>query len=246
MKILLTANVQKDSKAKRYSKKVLDTLLKAQIENHIELNWNPKNIILVSNFDFEFMGVKSINTELNKFCLTGSKMFAIKWLFENYNFNGELIWAHDLDCWESVPVHLPLYDIGGNLTGIKYVGCAQYSNPKFNGGCIFWKESAKDIIDEIVKRLTETTERKEEPTINKVFKSKEYKDRITKLNHTYNVGCSGFSARMGKSLKPIRVCHFHPNSSHAWRIQNFDKAGKSISDRLEKLLKRYYPNRPNK
>ena len=36
MKILLTANVQKDSKVKRYSEKALGTLLKAQIENHLE------------------------------------------------------------------------------------------------------------------------------------------------------------------------------------------------------------------
>lgn len=234
MKILLTAN--KDRRSKRYNSEVMDVLLKAQIENHIELGWQPKSIILLTNFDFEFMGVKAVRTELNDFCLTGSKLFALRWLFEN-NKVEDVVWAHDIDAWANIWFDCPEY--GGD------VGACCYSNPKFNGGSIFWKPNSKDIVNKVVEVLTEEKAKSEEPTLNKIFKSDEYKDRITILNSTFNVGCSGFFERFTRAEKPIRVCHFHPQNSIAWEIHNLDRDSLgeiAVTVRLERLLRRYYPD----
>ena len=231
MKNFIVAN--RNDNSKRYKKEKIEVLINAQIDNSIELGWNPENIILISNFDYEFMGVKAIKADLNKFCWTGSKIFALKWYFENYK--DDMVWAHDLDCWQNVWFQQPLFE--GD------VGAVYYSNPKYNGGSIFWRNTSKDIIDEIVRRLSEENAPKEEPILNKVFKNKKYKKRIIELNRTYNVGCSGFLPRYEKSIKPIHVCHFHPYNGIAWEIHALDRAGTgdiSVTLRLEKLLRKYY------
>lgn len=231
MKNFIIAN---QSKNKRYSFENIDTLLKAQIENSLDLGWKAQDILLLANFNYEFMGVKSVNISLNKKCLTGSKMFGMKYLVENDMANDE-IWAHDLDAWQNVPFACPEF---------KDVGISCYSNSKYNGGSIFWKKEASDIINKIVEEINGNKENKEEPTLNRVLKSKEYKERVTELNNTYNVGCSGYVKRWERSIKPIRVCHFHPYNHIAWETHALDRNGldtKGISDHLENLLRKYYP-----
>lgn len=235
MKRLLVANKQKNSKS-RYSFERMETIMQAQIDNLLSLGWQKENLILLTNFDFEFMGIQAEVIELNDFCLSGSKMWGLKWLFDNNRMN-EVVYSADLDCWQNIWFDSPKFSSD--------VGACQYSNPKWNGGSIFWKPAARDIVDEIVKRLTETKMKNEEPTLNKVFKSDEYKGRITKLDHTYNVGCSGFIPRYSRSLKPIRVCHFQPLNTIAWEIHALDREeiGEiAVTIRLERLMRRYYPD----
>ena len=95
----------------------------------------------------------------------------------------------------------------------------------------------------VVEILTAEKAKSEEPTLNRVFKSDEYKDRVSILNSTYNVGCSGFVERYERSIKPVKVCHFHPKNSIAWEIHNLsrDGVGISVTTRLERLLRKYYP-----
>ena len=235
MKLFMVANVQETGRySKRYSLEKMSVLLKAQIENSLELGWKPEQIVILSNINFEFMDVKTQIAPMTDFCLTGSKMFALSWYFNDYP--KETIYSKDLDCWQNVWFDEP--EISGD------VGAAQYSNPKFNGGSIFWKPSSKDIIEEVVKQLTQNSEVSEEPTLNLVFKSDQFKKRITILNHTFNVGCSGFEPRFERSIKPIHVSHFHPSNSIAWEIHALDREGIgsiAITVRLERLLRKYYP-----
>jgi len=229
----MVANLQKSSKS-RYLPEKFETLLKAQIDNVIEVGWKQENIILLTNFHFEFMGVKAQIIPLNEFCLSGSKMWSVKWLFDNTRVT-ETIYAGDLDCWQNCWFDEPEFKTD--------VGACQYSNPKWNGGNIFWKPESRDIVNKIVGILTEAKPKSEEPTLNLVFKSEEYKDRITCLNSTYNVGCSGFFERFTRSDKPIKICHFHPPNNVAWEIHALDRDGLgaiAVTVRLERLLRKYY------
>jgi len=228
----MTANVNENNK--RYNKKNMIHLLNAQIENSIELGWNPNEIFIVANINHEFMGVRTFIAPMNDFCFSGSKMFALKWAYENI-FGKELVWSKDLDCWQNVWFDTPEFK--------KEVGISTYSNSKYNGGSIFWKPESKDIIDLIVESLIKDKAEKEEPLLNKILKSKEYKDRVDVLNYTYNVGCSGFVPRYERSIKPIKVCHFNPQNSVAWEIHALDRCGigeVAVTLRLERLLRRYY------
>jgi len=230
----MVANMQKTSKS-RYIPERTEILLKAQIDNMLEVGWKRENIIFLSNFDFEFMGISAKIIKLNDFCLTGSKMFALSWLFNNTRID-ETIWVADIDCWQNVFFNEPIFT--GN------VGACHYSTPKWNGGSIFWKPEARDIVNKIVGILTENHSKNEEPTLNMIFKSEEYRDRISLLNSTYNVGCSGFAERFTRSDKPIKIVHFHPANSIAWEIHALNRDGVgaiAVTVRLERLLRKYFP-----
>jgi hypothetical protein len=211
----------------------MDVLLKAQVENSIQVGWKAEDMIVVTNFDYEFMGVKAYNTILNKTCLTGSKMFGLQWAFDN-GLIPDVVWASDLDAWQSVSFKEPKF---------KDVGITTYSTTKFNGGSVFWRKSAKDIIDHVVTVIA-AGENKEEPTLNKLLKS-DYKDRTTVVDTSFNVGCSGFIPRLYRAVKPIRVCHLNPLNRIAWETHRLDRNGMglvSVSSRLELLLRKYYPH----
>ena len=234
MKRLLAANLQKSSKS-RYNPARFELNLKAQIDNILEIGWSLEDIILLSNFEFEFMGVKAIQMKFNEFCLSGSKMWSVKWLFDN-NKVDDIIYSGDLDCWQNIWFDCPEFD--GD------VAVSMYSNPKINGGNIFWKPSSGDIVNEVVKQLEKNKAAKEEPLLNKILYSDTYHKRVSFLDSTYNVGCSGFNVRFTRSLKPIRVCHFNPPNSVAWEIHALDREGIGqipVTVRLERLLRRYYP-----
>lgn len=218
----------------RYNRNALIQLLNTQIHNSLDLGWDTKKIIIMSNIDYEYMNIKTINTQLNNFCLTGSKMFGLLEYIKKNEIN-ESIWAHDLDA---------IQNVSFNDLDFNDVGIAQYSNNKFNGGSVFWKSSAIDIIQLICDQIIKDKLQREEPTLNKILKSKEYSNRVTILNNTWNVGCSGYAKRYNKSFKPIHVCHFHPNNRLAWETHALNRTGTgvSISYRLEKLIRKYYNN----
>ena len=218
----------------RTGKEELLRMTQAQIENSIDLGWPVKDICLITNFDFDYLSVYALKADLNTHCSTGSKMFGIQWLMDKVQ--DDVYWVHDLDCWQGVWFDPPEF---------KDAGIAEYSQPKFNGGSVFWRPTARDIIDHVIGILVDQHAAKEEPTLNKVLKSETYRDRVTVLNSTFNLGCSGFVKRYVRAEKPICVSHFHPTNRIAWETHCLYRNGgnmKSISPRLETLIRRFWPN----
>jgi hypothetical protein len=211
----------------------MDTLLKAQIENCLDAGWKADDILLVSNIDYTFMGVRSIRTTLNESCLTGSKMFSLEFALDNKLAGDDIIWSRDLDSWVNHYFEEP---------EIKDVGISTYSTLKLNGGSVFWRPEAIDIVKHVIFEINKG-EDKEEPTLNKLLKSKRYIDRTTVLNTTYNVGSSGFFPRALRAEKPIKVCHFNPMNRIAWETHRLNRDGMdmaSVSLRLETVLRKYF------
>jgi len=231
MKNCLTANVVKGSA--RYKLDKIKILLAAQILNSLDVGWLPEDIILTTNFDYDLYGVKAHRIEFNPLCPTASKMYGVRYALRQC----DCLWSHDLDAWQNVWFDCP---------EIKDVGAATYDNRKFNGGSIFWKKSATDLLDKIIDMLEAEEATYEENVLNRVFKDKKNKERVTKLNFTYNVGCSNYRQRWGDSDKTngqIRVAHFHPYNRIAWETHALDRCKlgiKGISDRLESLLRAHY------
>lgn len=225
MKNCLTANVTKDS---RYKLDKIKILLDAQIVNSIDVGWLPEDIILMANFDYDKFGVKAHRIEFNPLCPTASKMYGVRYALKEC----DSLWAHDLDAWQNVWFDFP---------GMLDVGAATYDDHKFNGGSVFWKKSAMDLVDEIIGMLEEEEATYEENVLNRVLKRNG--DRVTKLNSTYNVGCSNYRKRWANSDKPIKVAHFHPYNRIAWETHALDRCKlgvKGITDRLERLLRNHY------
>jgi hypothetical protein len=208
----------------------LRKLVIAQIENSLDVGWAASDIVVMANFELE-VSVTLVRAPLNESCLTGSKMFGLRRLFEQGMIDGpDVWWTHDLDAWQNDWFDPPeLADIG----------LAEYSTPKFNGGSVFLRSAARDLVSAIVSRIEERNEQREEPAINTILRSVKYKHRVTTVNSTYNVGCSGYAPRYLRSLKPVRVSHFHPTGGASWRthVDGVNPVGiGSVSPRLLKFL----------
>jgi hypothetical protein len=213
-----------------------ESYLKAQIDNSIELGWSTDSIILVTNFDFEFMGVKAMKMDLNPGgCLTGSKTFSTLLLLK-HGMN-EPFWAHDLDAWQQIKFDMPEFtDIGVTTYSVER---------KINGGSMFIRPSAIDMVQEIVNEIERQQSKKEEPIIRKILNLDQYKGRITIVDQTFNVGCSGFWKRYYRASKPIHVFHFHPEmkGTRARVTMAIDENGQQVmDDRTKAVFARYWPN----
>lgn len=221
---------------KPYTFENLEVEIKAQIDNSIAVGWDIEDIMLVTNFNYEYRGIKSTNIPLNDFCMTGSKTFAILELFKQKLVDGP-VWIHDLDVWQNEWFDLPQFTD---------IGICTYSTPKFNGGSVFYRPSAIDMIQEVVDTIMSKEEKIEEPTINRIYKQDKYKGRVVVCDQTYNLGCSGFVVRYQRAIKPIRCCHFHPNNRIAVDTHLYDRnlLGEDhipVNSRLRKLLFGYFP-----
>jgi hypothetical protein len=134
-------------------------------------------------------------------------MFAMQYLLNNNMIEGK-VWAHDLDLWQVVPLD--------EDPEFKDVGISTYSKPKFNGGSVFYKPSAKDIVNETIEEIIKVHSEKEEPIIERVFKSDKYKNRVTVMNTRWNQGASGFRERFERAKKPVIGCHTHLSNRISW------------------------------
>lgn len=235
MRNVLVANHLPGSK---HSQSSLERLIFAQIDNSLEIGWRAENLLLVTNFAFQYRGVTAITTKLNQHCLRGSKMFAVEKLLNETDSPDTILWAHDLDCWQNCWFDAPEF---------AEIGACEYSRPTFNGGSIFWRPSARDIAAEIVCRLRNELAACEEPTLNEIFRDPRHRQRVTVLNPTYNVGCSGFKHRLSRSEKPVRASHFHPTNRLAWETHVLNRhhlVERSASPRLERVIRRWFPRLP--
>jgi hypothetical protein len=236
--IVANYNANKSNSVKAYKREKLELEMKAQIENNLELGWKPEDLWVVTNFDFSYMGINAIVLPLNKDCLTGSKVFAMRELFKRDMINDD-IWIHDLDAWQNEWFDFPM---------IKDVGLAEYSRPKYNGGSMFYRPLAKDIIEEICNHLETNKSAREEPTLDLLLRGK-YKNRTTTVNYTYNVGCSGFVPRYEKSIHPIKVLHMHPTNRIAWDTHFRGRNGPTYvsgNERLQRIFLKYFGDTINK
>ena len=140
-----------------------DTLAKMQIENMLELGWKKEDIIFITNFPYEYMGVKSFEVDDSYFFApdpASLKCFAISKLFENnLIFKDDLYWMHDMDHFQQLPfTEKEITDLMGDCD---FALCDYGRRYKFNCGSIFFRKSAGDIFKKIRDIMIE--ERKENP-----------------------------------------------------------------------------------
>ena len=81
-----------------------DFLARFQIDNSLQLGWKKEDIILSTNFPYEYKGVKSLLVN-GVYCEkdpTSNKMFVLDYLFKSELLEKEhLYWYHDFDAYEN-------------------------------------------------------------------------------------------------------------------------------------------------
>lgn len=227
MKNVIVANFPSNG----YKAAELMKITQAQSEVSKFFGWKEEDFIIVSNKDKCCNFGTWVRADLNKSCLTGSKLFAVEFLYEN-NIVSDDIWAHDLDAWQNSEFIVPEF---------LDAGFSQYSRPKINGGSQFWKKSGLDILKYTIDLINKRQSPKEEPCIQEMYPK--FSSRVSVLDHSYNIGCSGFVERFERAFKPIQVCHLHPTNRIAWQTHALDRNGlgyKSVCENLENILRSFY------
>ncbi len=184
--------------------------VKVQIENSLALGWKNEDIMLFTNFNFEYANIKSVvldNVDFFNRKPSASKINVIIKLFDNGTIkDGEIYWFHDLDAFQicslpEIEIDIETYDMA--LTDYGW-------SSRLSTGVIYFKKSAKDVfykIKDIMYEQNIDEERaltfltKTDPMINK---------RVKRINKSYNFVPRYIKRVYPNSIKPIKVLHFHP------------------------------------
>lgn len=191
-------------------------LAKIQIDNSFDLGWKKEDILLVTNFDYEYNGVKSFVIEKDvyyPFDIAASKLPVLIYLIRKQILaTKELYWCHDFDAYENYPINeseleLENFDVG--LTHYFY-------KPQWQFSSVFFKTAALDIFELIDKTTREKPHlsRNNEKTLTKLMQKNAIANkRYKKLNVTYNFTKRYIPIVYQEASKPLKVLHFRPSDT---------------------------------
>ena len=207
--------------ASRWNNEELFRYFRAQIDNSLRLGWKPEDIILGTNFDFEYNGVKS--HLLTNIC---------EWSgFNNFWYGAlELVqkgiittkfWLHDHDSWQIAPMEFP--EFNGKVAGAEYVGTQEW-----NCGSIYFNENCLETLQYIVSTLEVNKDSKvssDEVIISFLRRNGGIQNQMSSINQRWNVGLTHSNLRLDKAIKPVIVLSFKPDQKDIYSI--LDRKGLS-------------------
>lgn len=176
-----------------------EVLTKIQIDNSLELGWKPEDILLVTNFDWEYREIKSYKVEGDFRALDGnrsSKIPVILKLFELGLIN-DLTWFHDHDAFQLEPFLIQVEDAAFTDHGW---------SKTWNAGSFFFNEKARGLFQEIYNKMLERNTNEQSALTYLWENGLERKV----LNITYNLNIYQLNQNIEKADKPLLVAHFHP------------------------------------
>tara|TARA_R110002020_G_scaffold426658_2_gene636045 strand:- start:885 stop:1733 length:849 start_codon:yes stop_codon:yes gene_type:complete len=215
--------------------------IKAQIDNSIELNWKVEDIILATNFEFEYRGVKSILLE--KTCSYSqffNKEYAILELLEKGIVKDTNLWYHDLDAFQLEEFEFPKFD--GDWGTCVY---PNYDGHSCQCGVFYIKPTAIDIFKDMVDRMERDefgTTNDEIVVRNFIKLNPTYAHRVSVLDTSFNMGNTEYVDRYRLATKPLKVVHFSADDERQWDMfanGNNDCGVPFINDRLKSIIEKY-------
>lgn len=193
-----------------YTDESLFKFFRCHIDWSLHLGWKKEDIIIGTNFDFEYNGVK--NHQLKDIC----------WYSGYNNFwygalelmrNGvitEDFWLHDHDSWPNRYFEFPKFD--GEIGGCEYQG-----TPQWNCATIYLKKTSIDILEYIVSILRENPDipvssDEEWIAFCRFNPQSQIREYFSSLDTRYNCGITYFEKRYENATKPINVFSFRPDA----------------------------------
>lgn len=215
--------------SKQFSKEH-DDLTKIQIDNSLELGWDIKDLMLVTNFPYEYRGVKSVIVDdYEVFDQNRStKIPAINQLFRDKKIEDNLYWFHDHDAFQ-----LELFDFELN-TDSAFTTHGAYS-PVWNAGSFFFKQTAKDIFEDIWKYMNQRGTN-EQNALTYMWQNNinNINSRYTLLSPAYNLGIYKIPENLKLAGTKAKVAHFHPHKK-----RHLDLYSDILPGRLLKIFEKY-------
>jgi len=190
-----------------------ERLIKMQIDNSLRLGWDRKDIILATNFDYEYYGVKSLVVPDSCYCghrPRATKANVVCYLLEE-GLVDDLCWYHDPDAFQLIPFKI---DLEG-----KDVGFVMYKEGEWNSGSFFFTPTSKDVFGWIKQHMYKYRRQDEHALYFLTRKNvHNINSRIKVLNCTYNLcRIRGTNDYYELADKPINVFHFDPNARIIYR-----------------------------
>jgi hypothetical protein len=212
-----------------------EDMVKIQIDNSLDLGWKPEDIILATNFPYEYQGVKTLIVSDNCYYsknnfYRSSKIPIIMELFNRDLIGDELWWFHDNDAYQ-----LEKFDeikikeeLGDKIIGITGHGWTA----KWNAGSFFFDKRAKELFP-MIKNCMDEKNLDEQDALNYLIVNNIFQDYKT-FNITYNFTVYKHPLTLPIADKPLMVAHFNPyKEKHITRYINL------IPERFKLILKKY-------
>jgi hypothetical protein len=168
------------------------------------LGWKKEDIMLVTNFPYEYNGVKSLVIGDENYCdyrWTATKIFAIDYLIKNNLIDG-LVWYHDFDCYQLSPFTDIENDVGDADIALTNYG----RMPRLASPSMFFKKTAKDFFEWVKKEVVDTKCNEEVAIMRAVALNK---FNFRHLDITYALHRHNFNHVYMRAKKPIMAAHFH-------------------------------------
>jgi len=216
-------------------------LLKAQIDNSLECGWDVKDIVIATNFKFEYKGVKTyVLEEICEYSQFFHKQYATLEMMKKGIFEGKNIWYHDLDAFQLEQFDFPYFN--GDW------GTCVYPNGDGHScqcGIIYLKPSSQDMFEHLVENMKAErygTHDDEVVIRNDIKLNPRFANRVSTLDTSYNLGMTGFRYRYEQAVKPIKVVHFHPDNKNQWdtMVEGKNELNvKIVNNKLLTILKKH-------
>lgn len=235
-----------------------EILVKIQIDNSLELGWKPEEIMLVTNFYYQYRGIEAVIVGDDNYCpfsaSTPSKINAIVELFERGLIEDDIYWFHDFDAFQLEPFDGEFDKNKIALTDYGITNINKGHNGRWSTGSIFFGNGSVDVF-KWIKEAVYKYQANEEVALLALTRHNRHKilNQIEKLNITYN-----FATRRRNIVEqykitdlPIKVIHFHPYDKRpvfylhtgkdniAVCIRGESSLGKLVNEKLIKIFERY-------
>ncbi len=190
-------------------------LAKIQIDNSLSLGWRREDLLLVTDFPWEYNGVKTLVVPdglYYDFDKNANKAKVLVYLFQQGMIDPrELYWCHDFDAYE-------LNRIREAEVGLRNVDAGfvhYFYKPQWQFCSFFFKIDSRDIfklLDETIRKRPWQGGRNNEKTLTWLIKHNRItQDRYKKLNVTYGIAKRYLERVYPEAQKPIKVLHFRPS-----------------------------------
>ena len=227
-----------------------EKMLKVQVDNSLGLGWKSGQILLITNFPYTYHGINAIVLDnhgwrstpfggrgVNKI-ITFQRMFQMGMVTEDMFF-------HDLDAFQNypffeIPKEYQTYDICCAAGG---VGKSKFNNAsRYNAGTIFFKSSAKDLIDRITKESIKN-DWSEEDGFTILYPPATVHKHFGLLDISYNLTTFNVLEKYRCAKQPIQIVHFHPSKKQDYEYYCLGKNELHhtlTSTRVKNLIQKHF------
>ena len=216
-------------------------LAKIQIDNSLSLGWKPKDMMMVTNFPYEYNGIKSLVIE-NDYCdflPPTTKLYAIVRLFKKGLIKkGVMYWYHDFDCYQFNPIKEEELGLEKHDMGLTSYG----RSTRLCSASMFFKKEAEDIFTSLKERVVKYR-RDEEVSLMKLINENmdTLGKRAKQMNTTYAFHKFNISTCYPTVDKPIRASHFHLTpDKYNFYVRGYNKIKTPfVPERLVKIFHKH-------